>query len=519
MSTKQVLHGRFLEAALQGHTGHRIALRSAHREWRHAQLHSQVQAAAACLMRLGVAKGDVVALAVGRSFEAVAAVYAVLVVGAVYLPIDTRSPPERIARMLSDTGCRWVVADDPVQLEAVHPGARPVPLAELAAAPDVGPVSVQVDPCDLAYLMFTSGTTGRPKAVAVRHRSAAALLDWAMARFGADDLACVLASTPLSFDVSVFELFAPLAAGGSLYLVDALTSLADLPPSTHLSLINAVPSALAALLDDHALPLQGIRAFLMAGEPLPASLARRLYDAGAERVYNLYGPTEDTVFATEQLVERGASGPVPLGHPLPGHGVLVVDEGLRPVPAGTVGEICLAGDGLSSGYVGQPALTAQRFVPAPPGAAWPRMYRTGDLGCLDTDGRLHFHGRSDHQVKLHGQRVELEEVAGVVAATEGVAQAAVRLHRARLGADLSSHWLVAHVVPRRPHSDPQHLVRAIEAQVQGLLPLHMRPHRIRILDALPLTPHGKVDEAALAQGLAPLAPGGCLSPRTEISST
>ena len=169
------------------------------------------------------------------------------------------------------------------------------------------------------------------------------------------------------------------------------------------------------------------------------------------------------------------------------------------------------------GYYNLPEKTAERFVPDPYGGG--RMYRTGDLGCLDTDGRLHFHGRSDHQVKLHGQRVELEEVAGVVAATEGVAQAAVRLHRARLGADLSSHWLVAHVVPRRPHSDPQHLVRAIEAQVQGLLPLHMRPHRIRILDALPLTPHGKVDEAALAQGLAPLAPGGCLSPRTEISST
>jgi len=351
---------------------------------------------------------------------------------------------------------------------------------------------------NLAYLIYTSGSTGRPKGVAIEHRSAAARVRWAAAEFSPDDLAGVLASTSFAFDLSVFEIFAPLCLGGTVYLAANALELPSLPAAGEVTLLNTVPAAAASL---PALPAS-VRTVNLAGEVLRPEVAARLYEnAGVERVLNLYGPSEDTTYSTCSVVHRGAAR-VTIGRPLAGTRVSLFDPLFRPVPLGVAGEICLAGAGLARGYFGQPDLTAERFVPDPLGSApGGRVYRTGDLARWLPGGEIDLLGRMDHQVKVRGFRIEPGEIETALEHHPVVREAAVVARGEGTGRLLAAFYA--------PHGDgPAVEPEDLKMWLRERLPEHMVPSLLARLDALPRTPNGKVDRRALERAsLAEAAPG------------
>jgi amino acid adenylation domain-containing protein len=330
---------------------------------------------------------------------------ATLKAGAFYVPLDPAYPAERLGFMLADSRCRVILAHRAHRavldrLPADQESAVVV-LDELATIPTEAlprRVSRQL-PGNLAYLIYTSGSTGRPKAVAIEHRSAALLAHWARRVYSPAELAGVLGSTSITFDMSVFEIFATLALGGTLILAENALALPRLPARDRVTLIDTVPSAIAELLAQGAVPASVVTVNL-GGEPVPRALADRVYGRpGIARLLNLYGPSEDTTFSTVALIERSSQRAPAIGRPFDRTRAYVVGAGLAELPAGVPGELYLGGDGLARGYLGQPALTADRFGPDPfgsePGA---RLYRTGDLARRRPDGELEYLGRIDHQV-------------------------------------------------------------------------------------------------------------------------
>src|SRR6185436_20686753 len=294
----------------------------------------------------------------------------------------------------------------------------------------------------------------------------------------------------ICFDVSVFELFGPLSYGGKMILADNALALTGLAAASEVTLITAVPSALSALLQLDGLPAS-VRTLGLGGEPLPGALVREIHErAGSVRVLNLYGPSEDTTYSAWARIERGEELP-PIGWPIAGTAVHLLDSELRPVPLGAVGEIFLGGAGIARGYLGQPALTAERFLPDPwsgePGA---RLYRTGDLGRRRSTGSLEYLGRIDHQVKLRGFRIELGEIEAVLGEHPEVREVVVVARQERPG-DVR---LTAYVVPVRGAAPASSSLRE---HARAALPEYMVPAAWVLLDAFPLTPSGKVDRRAL----------------------
>src|SRR5688572_29604227 len=266
--------------------------------------------------------------------------------------------------------------------------------------------------------MYTSGSTGRPKGVAITHRSATTLLHWARGHYGPEDLAGVLASTSICFDLSVFELFLPLAWGGTVHLAQNALELPQLLTASEVTLVNTVPSAIAELVRTGSVPTS-VRTVCLAGEPLRGALVRRIYGLGTvEGVWNLYGPSEDTTYSTFTRVD-GFTEPT-IGRPIADTRAYLLDADLEPVAIGAPGELYLGGDGLARGYFDRPDLTADRFVPDPFAGPGFRLYRTGDLARYRDDGEIEFLGRIDHQVKVRGFRIELGEIEAQLLAHRAV---------------------------------------------------------------------------------------------------
>ncbi|NNC00087.1 amino acid adenylation domain-containing protein, partial [Corallococcus exiguus] len=355
---------------------------------------------------------------------------------------------------------------------------------------------------------YTSGSTGRPKGVAISHGNAVAFLHWALETFSPEELKGTLAATSLNFDLSVFELFAPLSSGGAVVVARNALHLAELSTAGHVTLINTVPSAMAQLLRLGAVP-PSVRVINLAGEALPETLARQVYAVPTvQKLFNLYGPSEDTTYSTASLVGRNE---VPLiGRPLPATRAYVLDASLQPVPVGVAGELYLAGEGQARGYLLRPELTAERFIPEPYGPPGGRMYRTGDRVRYRLDGRLEYLGRIDFQVKVRGFRIELGEIEAALRRAPGLKDAVVVAK-----GEAADKRLVAYVTPKANASLE---VEALKTHLRLGLPEYMVPAAFVVLDALPLNSNGKVDRKALPEPEAPQSGDTYVAPRTEVEA-
>jgi len=476
----------------------------------YSELDARANRFARYLRRRGIARGSVVGLMLPRSTDCYVAMLGVLKAGAAYLPIDPEFPQERIAYMLRDSGAKLLLASDSSALPFVSSSIDVVHINrdhELIAAEDPQrlPVTEQsARSSDLCYILYTSGSTGRPKGVMVEHRNVYHLVSAERKVFEVQPSDRVYQGASLCFDLSVEEIWLAFAAGATLVagtkeLCRAETDPAEALAAMGVTVLSCVPTMLTMMNAE----IPSLRLLILGGEASPESLVARWSREG-RRIVNTYGPTEATVIAT--YADVGAGRPVTIGRPMPGYDVRLLDDDLRPVPHGEIGEICIGGPGVARGYVGLAKETDCKFVSLLPEASErrpdaTRVYRSGDMGRLDDDGNLRFVGRSDAQVKLRGVRIELSEVEAALQQIEGVRAAACAV---RLNAT-ESEFIVGYIVPAPEYSIN---TRDLTARLRAVLPRWMIPSVIEIMDELPLLPSGKLDRSALPQPfLRPLSPG------------
>ena len=471
-----------LFAAQVARTPDAMALTADGRSMTYRELDEAANRLAHLLAAQGAGPGRSVALLFPRSAEAVVAIVAVLKTGAAYVPIDPAVPDARLQFTVDDAAAVAAVTtaelrarlddcDVPVidaqdaRIEAQTAEALPLPAAD-----------------DIAYMIYTSGTTGVPKGVAVTHRNATSLLQSLPADLPRDGVWTQWHS--YAFDVSVWDIWGPLLGGGRLLIVPEAVATSpedfhDLLVAEQVSVLSQTPSAVGVLspagLDSMAL--------VVAGEACPAEVVDQW--APGRTMINAYGPTEATIYAAVSApLTPGAT--VPIGSPVPNAAAFVLDKWLRPVPAGVVGELYMAGRGVAVGYLGRAGLTGSRFVACPFGEGGERMYRTGDLVYWDTDGQLIYLGRADEQVKIRGYRIELGDVQAALSSLDGVDQAAVIAREDRPG----DKRLVGYVTGT---ADPAELRVALADR----LPAYMVPAAVVAIDTMPLTVNGKLDKRAL----------------------
>ncbi|HEX2212627.1 MAG TPA: amino acid adenylation domain-containing protein, partial [Mycobacterium sp.] len=437
------------------------------------------------LVAHGAGAGESVALLLSRSAEAITAILAVLKAGAAYVPIDPALPADRMTFMVADAQPIAAVTTSDLAQLLDGLGVMVVDINNAAEAAQSSTALPTPEPDDIAVIIYTSGTTGTPKGVAVAHRNVAA--QFSSPASGQAPGQAWTQCHSYAFDFSVWEIWGALLHGGRLVVVPE--SVAASPAqfhrmlvAEHVDVLTQTPSAAGALSHEGLGPVT----LLVGGEPCPAELVNRW--APGRTMINAYGPTETTVYAAMSApLSAGASSSVSIGSPVSAAALFVLDPWLRPVPPGTVGELYVAGAGVSVGYVQRSALTASRFVACPfGGPPGTRMYRTGDLVRWGDDGQLHYVGRADQQVKIRGFRIELGEVQAALAGIDGVAQAAVIVREDRPG----DRRLVGYVTGTAEAA-------AVRSQVSDRLPTHMVPAAVVVLPELPMTVTGKLDTRAL----------------------
>ncbi|WP_433331808.1 amino acid adenylation domain-containing protein [Spirillospora sp. CA-294931] len=465
----------------------------------YAELDRRARAVAHRLRAEGTRPGDVVAVALPRSGDLVVALLGVLKAGAAYLPLDVDLPADRLAYMLDDSGTRTVVTtrDAAVRL----PEADGVTRTFLEDLGDDAPfVAAGHGPDHPAYLIYTSGSTGLPKGVVVPHRAITGQLTWLRERFPLTGDDRVLQQLSASFDASLMELFWPLTTGAGVVLARPggqrdpayLAGLVREHGVTTMAMVSTMLAAfLQSALDTGTLDgLRGLRRVFSGGEALTGEFAGRWRELTGVPIHNVYGPTETTVQVSHWEYDGSADAAVPIGRPVAGTRLYVLDEALRPVPTGASGELYVAGVQLAHGYHGRARLSAERFVADLFGAPGERMYRTGDRVRRSVGDHLVYLGRVDRQVKVRGNRIELGEIEARIGARPGVRRAAVVDRREGPG----GARLAAYVVPEPGVLlDPE----TLRESLAETLPAAMIPSDVLVLDELPLTPGGKLDRRAL----------------------
>lgn len=463
-----------------------LAVASPERTLTYRELDAHADRFATALRARGVRPGDRVVLWSGKSALAVALMQGALRAGAVYIPVTSTNPPDRVARIAADSGAVLVAADEsaPVGEGAAPPG--PVDVVALADLLDLAPTGDgrpphEGDPDAPAYILYTSGSTGAPKGVCLSHRNALAFVDWAVRVLDIGPRDRLSNHAPFNFDLSVFDLHAAFRAGASVHLVPQETAYAprqllEFVRERRISVWYSVPSVLALMMREGGLLEEDqppdLRACVFAGEPFPIGQVQALRKAWSTvRMFNWYGPTETNVCTSYEVTDAdlGRTGPLPIGTACSGD-VITLDPGPRE------GEIVVSGPTVMKGYWGR----------TPHSGA----YRTGDIGRFGPDGELEYAGRIDHMVKIRGNRVELGEIEAAVCAHSAVSDAAVMVVGSGLEARL--HAVVVAADGARPR------LLALKTFCSQRLPTYMLPDALHVVDELPLTPNGKTNRRALA---------------------
>lgn len=491
------------------------------------ELDRATSAVAATMRAGGVGPGDLVAVCLPKSIEGIVAVYAALKCGAAYVPVDPTAPVLRINRIVADSGASCLVTRGeylarmvdgsverglPSQIISVGDGdvpASPVVVTEwerAAAGDPAAGATVQVDPDSPAYVLYTSGSTGTPKGVTLTHRNALAFVGWAAEEFRLRPDDRVSSHAPLHFDLSTFDVFATARCGGCVCLIPE--SHAGIGAALNAFVVDrgitvwySVPNALVRMLgakNSGALADSRLRVVLFAGEVFPIGRLVELHSLVPQAdFYNLYGPTETNVCTFHRVrdeeVAPGGAEQIPIGRPCPYATTFLLDALGRPVEhaPGQTGELCVAGDSVMLGYLGEAALTEAAMVTIPgPDAAPSRAYRTGDLVRVDADLNYVFSGRHDDMVKVRGHRVELGEIESVVSGAEDVEEVAC----IAVQDDAGEKRIEAYVVPKGDSCE----VAAIRRHCLSVLPRYLIPAAFHVVPALPRTGTGKIDRRALA---------------------
>jgi amino acid adenylation domain-containing protein len=466
----------------------------------YAEMNAAANRVAHWLRAHGVGAETIVAVYQQRSLELPIVLLGILKAGGAYLPVDADHPHERVRRTLEQASCRLLLCDATIAERFADAGLPLLPVdvdgPEVSASssdnPDVG-----IDPDQAAYVIYTSGSTGRPKGCVNTHRAIVNRLQWMQRRYQLDAGDTVLQKTPLTFDVSVWEVFWPLLTGARLLMAEPgvhrdPVALASRIAHHGVTTLHFVPSMLRAFLRDLGdRPLPSLRRVICSGEALPVDLQAELRRRLRVEVHNLYGPTEAAVDVTAWACgEEDGAASVPIGYPIDNTQVHVLDDALNPAPIGISGEIYLGGIGLARGYLRNAAATSDRFIPDPISATpGQRMYRTGDRGRVREDGAIEFLGRTDSQIKIRGVRVELGEIEHAARMHAAVKDCAAVVH----DLSLDDRRLVLYAV----FAGGQPAWQDLRSHLSGLLPLEMIPSAIVPLDALPMLSSGKLDRKQL----------------------
>jgi amino acid adenylation domain-containing protein/non-ribosomal peptide synthase protein (TIGR01720 family) len=474
-------------------TPDQIAIRSEKEDCSYLELNMRANQLAHYLQSLGVGPEVAVGICMQRSVDLIVGMLGILKAGGAYVPLDPAYPKDRIAYMVNDSQITVLLTEASLLSSLPLNNTRTVcidrdwPLIDQHSNENG---QCQIHPKNLAYMIYTSGSTGKPKGVMIEHHSAVALISWVQQEFVPEELQGVFAATSVCFDLSVFEIFVPLCCGGTVILAENALELPYLSARHQVTLVNTVPSAAKELLKMNGFP-ESVKVVNLAGEPLPLTLVQHLYQYGVQKVYNLYGPSEDTTYSTYAWIKADEKRSPVIGLPITNTQAYVLDAHLQQVPIGVPGELYLGGAGLARGYLNNPDLTAERFISVGVhDEPVKRVYKTGDLVRYRDDGNLEFLGRTDYQVKVRGFRIELGEIETHLRQHPEVQEVVVVVREDQP----DEKKLVAYLVLK---DEKEMSINDWRKYLKKRLPDYMIPVAFVILKQMPLTPNGKIDRKKL----------------------